>query len=439
MDELDPPSISEISPNIFVGNVASSLNRNVLRHHNITAIVSLLDGGYAKWNSPRNRQIVPQECHLFVPCLDNSTMDILTLLDEICAFIDLQLGHQSRPRSPSSLLSEDLDFDSTPSTPSEAPTKGPNILIHCRLGMSRSASVAIAYLMRRRGESLDVILPEVRTRRKVKPRDNFMDQLRHRASPVLSCTPPPGNLPTLMSTHVRSPLRHLVDMGREDQIEEREVLESIFPDEITDISETEFRVSIALDIPDEEDEEPPTMLLQVRYPDEYPEKPPHLDILAPPNATPHEHFNVADDRDQLLSSLEETIQENLGMAMIFTLVSMLKETAEQLVQDRKAAVEKAHEEALLAAEAEENKKFHGTTVTPETFLKWREGFLKEMEERRQREEDERLQELKKAKVKEPARLTGKQLWERGLVGKGEGEEEDDDIPVEAVEKLKVEA
>ncbi|KAJ4173654.1 hypothetical protein NW754_012651 [Fusarium falciforme] len=178
MDELDPPSISEIAPNIFVGNVASSLNRNVLRHHNITAIVSLLDGGYAKWNSPRNRQIVPQECHLFVPCLDNSTMDILTLLDEICAFIDLQLGHQSRPRSPSSLLSEDLDFDSTPSTPSEAPAKGPNILIHCRLGMSRSASVAIAYLMRRRGESLDVILPEVRTRRKVKPRDNFMDQLR---------------------------------------------------------------------------------------------------------------------------------------------------------------------------------------------------------------------------------------------------------------------
>ncbi|RSM16353.1 hypothetical protein CEP52_000208 [Fusarium oligoseptatum] len=221
-------------------------------------------------------------------------------------------------------------------------------------------------------------------------------------------------------------------MGREDQIEEREVLESIFPDEITDISETEFRVSIALDIPDEEDEEPPTMLLQVRYPDEYPEKPPHLDILAPPNATPHEHFNVADDRDQLLSSLEETIQENLGMAMIFTIVSMLKETAEQLVQDRKAA-------ALLAAEAEENKKFHGTAVTPETFLKWREGFLKEMEDRRQREEDERLQELKKAKVKEPARLTGKQLWERGLVGKGEGEEEDDDMPVEAVEKLKVEA
>ncbi|KAF4974176.1 hypothetical protein FZEAL_8881 [Fusarium zealandicum] len=172
MDCMDPPSISQIAPNLFVGNVASSMNRNVLRHHNITAIVSLLDGSYAKWNNPKNRQIVPQECHLFVPCLDNSTMDILTLLDDICDFIDSQLG------SPSDVLSEELGFDSTPSTPSEASAQGPNVLIHCRLGMSRSASVAIAYLMRRRRESLSVILPEVRMRRKVKPRDNFLDQLQ---------------------------------------------------------------------------------------------------------------------------------------------------------------------------------------------------------------------------------------------------------------------
>ncbi|KAH7257220.1 RWD domain-containing protein [Fusarium tricinctum] len=226
-------------------------------------------------------------------------------------------------------------------------------------------------------------------------------------------------------------------MGREDQIEEREVLESIFPDEITDISDTEFRVSVALDIPGEEEEEPPTMLLQVRYPEDYPEKPPHLDILSPPNAIPHDHFSVADDRDQLLASLDETIQENLGMAMVFAIVSTLKDNAEQLVQDRKDVITRAQEEVARAAEAEENKKFHGTAVTPESFIKWREGFLKEMEEKRQQEEDDRLAELKKAKVKEPARMSGRQLWEKGLVGKVE--EEDDDMPVEGIEKLKVEA
>jgi hypothetical protein len=126
------------------------------------------------------------------------------------------------------------------------------------------------------------------------------------------------------------------------------------------------------------------------------------------------------------------------MAMVFTLYSSLKEAAEQLIQDRKAAEEKAREEEQLAAEREENKKFHGTPVTPETFMKWREGFLKEMEEKRLREEEERLAEMKKARIKEPVRLTGRQLWERGLAGKGEEEEEEEGL-ADGVEQLKVEA
>lgn len=194
---------------------------------------------------------------------------------------------------------------------------------------------------------------------------------------------------------------------------------------------------MTLDIEDEENE-PPTFFLQVRYPDAYPDEPPHLDLLSTPNAPVHPQFSVAEDREQLLAGLQDTIQENLGMAMIFAVVSTLKEAAEQLIQDRKDAILRAHEELLLEAEREENKKFHGTQVTPETFLKWREGFLKEMEEERQREEDERLAEMKKAKVKDPTKLTGRQLWEKGLAGKVD-DEEDDGLPTEGVEKLKVEA
>ncbi|KAH6604805.1 endo alpha-1 [Trichoderma cornu-damae] len=232
-------------------------------------------------------------------------------------------------------------------------------------------------------------------------------------------------------------------MGREEQVEEREVLESIFPEEITDISETEFRIKVALDIPDEESpedgEEPPSFLLSVRYPDEYPDVAPRLDIIAPPNAPSHPHFSVGDDRDRLLANLGDTIQENLGMAMVFTLYSTLKDAAEQLVQDRKDADAKVKEEELLAAEREENKKFHGTPVTPETFLRWREGFLREMEEQRARDEEERLAELKKAKAKEPVRLTGRQLWERGLAGKGDDEDDGEAVLADGVEQLKVEA
>ncbi|KAJ2971866.1 hypothetical protein NQ176_g7484 [Zarea fungicola] len=245
-------------------------------------------------------------------------------------------------------------------------------------------------------------------------------------------------------------------MGREDQIEEREVLDSIFPEEITgsfspalplldivltlliDISETEFRISVALDIPDHpEDEEPPKFLLAVRYPEEYPDVAPNLEILAAPDGGTTEYFSVGDDRDDLLASADETIQENMGMAMIFTIVSTLKEAAEQLVQERKDVVAEKEEARKRAVEQEENKKFQGTPVTPESFLKWREGFLKEMEEERLREEEDRLAELKKAKVKEPTKLTGRQLWERGLAGKVD--EDDEDMPVEEVEKLTVEA
>lgn len=83
----------------------------------------------------------------------------------------------------------------------------------------------------------------------------------------------PLSSPTL--PHISSSSWHtFAHMGRDDQKEEREVLDSIFPDEITgapncwivykgtnkvicsDISDTEYRISIALDVngADEDDE-----------------------------------------------------------------------------------------------------------------------------------------------------------------------------------------
>ncbi|KAF3762342.1 RWD-domain-containing protein [Cryphonectria parasitica EP155] len=230
-------------------------------------------------------------------------------------------------------------------------------------------------------------------------------------------------------------------MGREEQIEEREVLDSIFPDEITDINETEFRISITLDIEDDEPENPqPVMVLTVRYPADYPDKAPHLDLSTDDGSEKHPLFSVADDKTALLTALGPVIEENMGMAMVFTLVTTLKEEAEQLVLRRREDAARAHEEVLLAAEREENKKFHGTPVTRDTFLQWRDGFIREMEEQRVRDEEERAAEMKKARIKDPTRLTGRQLWESGLAKGEEAEEaEDDAAPVEDIEKLKVSA
>lgn len=182
------------------------------------------------------------------------------------------------------------------------------------------------------------------------------------------------------------------------------------------------------------------MLLHVRYPEAYPDVAPHLDLSPPQNNSTHPFFSVAGDKHQLLDDLQATVDENLGMAMVFTLVSTIKEAAEQLVLERKEVMVKAQEERAAAAEREENKKFQGTPVNPETFMKWRKDFLQEMEDIRTREEDERLAELKKARVKEAIKLTGRQIWERGLAGKGD-EGDEDDVPglEDGVEKLKVAA
>ncbi|EAW10639.1 RWD domain-containing protein [Aspergillus clavatus NRRL 1] len=235
-------------------------------------------------------------------------------------------------------------------------------------------------------------------------------------------------------------------MGREEQIEEREVLDSIFPDEITDVSDTSYRISITLDTPEndvqEEDAEQPVLILQVSYPPEYPDVAPDLDISAPPNAPKHPRLDIQEDRERLLEALQPTIEENLGMAMVFTLVSTLKDSAELLMSERANAVQAEKEMEAAKAEEEENRKFQGTAVTPQTFMEWREKFRKEMEGREQKEREEKEAEEKKFKkitAKEEKKLTGRQLWERGLAGKVDYDEDDEDAIPAAVEKMKIAA
>lgn len=102
--------------------------------------------------------------------------------------------------------------------------------------------------------------------------------------------------------------------------------------------------------------------------------------------------------------------------------------------------------AVRKAEEEENKKFFGTKVTKERFIEWLAKFKVEMAEKeKQRKEEEEAEEKKKgggaaksaaaAARNEEKKMTGKELWERGLAGK-EVDVEGEDI-VEGVKEIKV--
>lgn len=127
------------------------------------------------------------------------------------------------------------------------------------------------------------------------------------------------------------------------------------------------------------------------------------------------------------------------MAMVFTLVSTLKDGAELLISERQAATQAIKDVAAAQAEEEENRKFHGMAVTRESFLEWRARFRKEMEEEENKKREEKEAEDKKRKVKAEERLTGKQLWEKGLVGKVDEDGDEGLDGLEAIEQLKVKA
>merc|ERR1712088_790085 len=84
-----------------------------------------------------------------------------------------------------------------------------------------------------------------------------------------------------------------------------------------------------------------------------------------------------DMRNGLRGKLVEVAEENLGMAMVFTIVSeaiqWLGETQDRLKDEEEARVKKIKDEA----DAEEQRKLEGTKVTIESFLAWKSIFDEE--------------------------------------------------------------
>ena len=161
----------EIVPSLFLGNVEASYNRDMLAENRVNAVVSLTDARWALWTC-RTRQWVPEHRHKWVQCVDSSTQDLLVHMSDICDFID-QMASPALQSSYTLPVKYEHGFSDKPcGARSEA------ILVHCTMGISRSPTTIIAYLMRKYGAKREDVLAFVQSKQKVKPSANFTRQLQ---------------------------------------------------------------------------------------------------------------------------------------------------------------------------------------------------------------------------------------------------------------------
>ena len=246
---------------------------------------------------------------------------------------------------------------------------------------------------------------------------------------------------------------------KSEQEQEIEVLESIYPEELNVISgvypNIQFEVSVALELRDNETfnndllnslTKLHTLLISFQLPDTYPDTSPIIGIQAvesPLNGDDEDSDGEEEEKEEeeefdehgdkvikrlenlpdeisfseyipeLLVKVNEQIETDMliGMQMCFSLISSIKENAENWFVERLNELVRQHDLEIKKREAEEQKKFTGTKVTKGSFEKWRNEFRKELG----LDERDRLRRLQAHN----GRLTGKQMFEQGLVGTGD--------------------
>jgi len=191
-------------------------------------------------------------------------------------------------------------------------------------------------------------------------------------------------------------------------LEEFEVLESIYADELIKLSEKEIRIDIQ---PDgfEDGEESLKLALAVNYTDNYPDELPNLALEPLEGGVDEEEINA------LLDGAQAVGQENIGMAMTFTIVSHLRDQLSTLIRTRSERIRKDALELERKALEEEEARTRGTPVTIESFNEWKNRFDREVSLRKTREDVERLKAMTTKEREEykriGVRLTGRQLFE----------------------------
>ncbi|ORC86415.1 putative dual-specificity protein phosphatase [Trypanosoma theileri] len=176
----EPPT--KILDFLYLGGVRDATNAEFLRREGITTILNISREEY--WSVDRSIVVYPF-------AVDDTTdaniqqffRPTFTLLEAARrAYYESKLRHTTTTTTTDTATNANTTGTSTTSPPGASPTRSsthaPRVLVHCQRGRSRSATIVLAYLIRRNGWTVAEALRYVSRRRpRVEPNLGFIDAL----------------------------------------------------------------------------------------------------------------------------------------------------------------------------------------------------------------------------------------------------------------------
>ncbi|CAH4030938.1 dual specificity protein phosphatase 13-like isoform X1 [Pieris brassicae] len=144
------PDLNEVYPGLFVGDAVAAKDKAFLRRMGINYVLNTAEG--KRYTQVDTDHLYYRDCpglhYKGFQLMDLPSTDISKYFHIAANFID------------------------------EGISRGGRVLVHCFMGVSRSATCALAFLMIKRGMTLTEALALVRSRRDIHPNEGFIRQLR---------------------------------------------------------------------------------------------------------------------------------------------------------------------------------------------------------------------------------------------------------------------
>ncbi|XP_050520176.1 dual specificity protein phosphatase 3 [Daktulosphaira vitifoliae] len=138
----------EVYPNLYVGDWTTAKNRNLLLSLGITHVVNAAQGiGFGLVDTNEQFYQPLNIRYIGLALCDDPSVAICEYFDSVSNFIDDALNQKGK------------------------------VLVHCIMGISRSATIAIAYLIIKQNMRAKEAVEKVKKAREIRPNDGFLSQI----------------------------------------------------------------------------------------------------------------------------------------------------------------------------------------------------------------------------------------------------------------------